>query len=443
MPIANNSSEEMPSSICNAISSMAATIQPAPSPASSDISLPLGGSDLHTKKKHIKRPMNAFMVWAQLERRKMTLEYPDMHNAEISRRLGKLWRLLTDAEKQPYIEESDRIRVMHMKQYPDYKYRPRKKGAKKTKPVMPARPYDEDDVTPTAIGCSNSSSACQCGKAAATQKCTIGIQCSMDREAVNAKSQNSAEPIAEKPKSKTAEISIQVGNGLANLKSGKIIIPRKTISPVSSTGGCTSISIGSTVHHVGEKRSRDTGTSCEPITKRSRPASTQSTIASSPTSTQVDTTAHLPPSPPTSTHSFEDLDIDLSIDFSPLASPSMDEVLGSGLDCFDELLNDVDPVLNNSLTSAASLNKINAQPLFCTSTTSNSTLLSGNFGANIIAPLPLNLNLNLQTPTSTSMLDSADKIFDFSDVSSPGFAELFGQSPYSDLNSTLCSQILS
>ncbi|KFM81033.1 putative transcription factor SOX-14, partial [Stegodyphus mimosarum] len=77
--------------------------------------------------KHIKRPMNAFMVWSQFERKKILEHQPDMHHAEISKLLGKRWKLLTKEQRQPFIEEADRLRHLHMKEYPGYKYAPRKR----------------------------------------------------------------------------------------------------------------------------------------------------------------------------------------------------------------------------------------------------------------------------------------------------------------------------
>ena len=72
--------------------------------------------------------MNAFMVWSQHERRKINEINPDAHNADISKQLGKVWRTLTDAQKAPWVREADRLRKLHMLEYPDYKYRPRKRN---------------------------------------------------------------------------------------------------------------------------------------------------------------------------------------------------------------------------------------------------------------------------------------------------------------------------
>jgi len=87
---------------------------------------------------HVKRPMNAFMVWSQIERRKISAVQPDIHNAEISKRLGRRWRMLSETDRLPFIREADRLRELHMREYPGYKYRPRKKQKCDTKYSMPS-----------------------------------------------------------------------------------------------------------------------------------------------------------------------------------------------------------------------------------------------------------------------------------------------------------------
>lgn len=80
-----------------------------------------------TPRSRVKRPMNAFMVFAQAMRRRLSEQRPSLHNAELSKSLGLMWRNLNSEDKLPFKKQADKLRIEHKKEYPDYKYQPRRR----------------------------------------------------------------------------------------------------------------------------------------------------------------------------------------------------------------------------------------------------------------------------------------------------------------------------
>ena len=126
-----SSSESSQESIENLIVKLTPTID------SSSIQLPPPSRSSQKKQAahpdHIPRPMNAFMIWSKIIRRKIIDLSPELHNAAISRSLGRIWKELSDLDKAPYTKEAQKLRLQHMRDHPGYKYRPKKKnkGGKK------------------------------------------------------------------------------------------------------------------------------------------------------------------------------------------------------------------------------------------------------------------------------------------------------------------------
>ena len=98
------------------------------------LSFPLDASSgKHSKaKNNVKRPMNAFMLYAQAARKKLSHLYPDLSYAKLSKTLGRIWKSLDLSEKQPFIDEAERLRLKHKQDHPDYKFQPKRKEKRRT-----------------------------------------------------------------------------------------------------------------------------------------------------------------------------------------------------------------------------------------------------------------------------------------------------------------------
>ncbi|XP_073505323.1 transcription factor SOX-30 [Phyllobates terribilis] len=90
----------------------------------------------YEKNGRIKRPMNAFMVWARIHRPALARANRGASNADISVQLGVEWNKLSEEQKKPYYEEARKLKAKHSKTFPDWVYQPRPGKYRKPQPSV-------------------------------------------------------------------------------------------------------------------------------------------------------------------------------------------------------------------------------------------------------------------------------------------------------------------
>ncbi|KUI55282.1 Repressor of filamentous growth 1 [Cytospora mali] len=88
----------------------------------------------------VPRPRNAFILYRQHHQAGVVLKYPGLANPDISKIIGELWREEPEEVKNYWKRLAEEEKARHQRQYPQYKYQPRRggKGGPAARPVAAA-----------------------------------------------------------------------------------------------------------------------------------------------------------------------------------------------------------------------------------------------------------------------------------------------------------------
>ncbi|KAI1290131.1 Protein capicua -like protein [Halotydeus destructor] len=85
-----------------------------------------------SSKQHIRRPMNAFMIFSKRHRAIVHQKHPNSDNRTVSKILGEWWYSLDPKEKQEYHDLAFQVKEAHFKKHPDWKWCSRGNGLEKS-----------------------------------------------------------------------------------------------------------------------------------------------------------------------------------------------------------------------------------------------------------------------------------------------------------------------
>lgn len=80
----------------------------------------LRSNQTKAEKPYIKKPPNAFMVYRQEQRAKITAEFNISDSALVNTELGLRWKCMSKQDKLKYFQEADRLKCLHAQQNPDW-----------------------------------------------------------------------------------------------------------------------------------------------------------------------------------------------------------------------------------------------------------------------------------------------------------------------------------
>ncbi|KAI5854527.1 hypothetical protein GGS23DRAFT_608268 [Durotheca rogersii] len=97
---------------------------------------------LCTKAPKVPRPRNAFILYRQHYQGQVAARHPGLANPEISKLIGEQWREQPEEVKNSWKRLAEEEKIRHQRQYPDYRYQPRRGG--KTTSGRPIAAAGED-----------------------------------------------------------------------------------------------------------------------------------------------------------------------------------------------------------------------------------------------------------------------------------------------------------
>ncbi|XP_034030313.1 protein capicua homolog isoform X2 [Thalassophryne amazonica] len=103
------------------------------------------------EKDHIRRPMNAFMIFSKRHRALVHQRHPNQDNRTVSKILGEWWYALGPKEKQKYHDLAFQVKEAHFKAHPDWKWcnKDRKKSSSEGRGIPGGKDIRERSMSET------------------------------------------------------------------------------------------------------------------------------------------------------------------------------------------------------------------------------------------------------------------------------------------------------